>query len=464
MSARQVASQMAKRLPLLLVLVVLTGGTCSDPWPSAPTPARIAYLTSVPHELAVYVADPSRTDRANLVAFVQDEYGRNIDDHTTKFTISAGGAGFGLSPLGSHPDSVTLTIAPACSLSNPGCAPANRDGEVTATHGGSGLTVKIPIHVRYEKTGDFGVAATPSGETWPMYALATASVSGTWMRHAMHPFVRRVGFGKMDATDVTPPNGDEASGTVASAAYGLWRKAGPWGVAAGDMQVPAATSLASVHVRAYYAGDPSAFLVNKDAFLLALQAGADVVSHTPVGATVTIDGDVTQLSPVHWTGDCLALGTALTSALGANSPNLPSKTALAIYMLAYPAAAEDTERALQCGVNTLAASGPLWYAQAIVLPQGSALASSVAHEIGHALALDHVSYGAGFFDDNLMVLTDDISAPMRHRLTIGQAFRAGFDPKSFIVTSGQSRSAAIDCMATPLWCPGLGLDALRRTP
>jgi hypothetical protein len=464
MHARAKPIRWSRCAPFLLIGVVHCDA-CEDPWPPPPPDVGVVrYLSVAPNALYVYVKDATREDRANLVAFVHGEYGRNIDDHTAKFAVSAGDAWLSLLPLGTRPDSMTLVIAPACASTDAACAPAARDGIVTVTHPGSGLTLEIPVHVRYERAGDHGVAATPANSTWPMFGMATGTVASVWQGWNVHAFVRRTGFMKFDPGDVSIPLSDEPAGVVLSRAYVGWREGMPWRDPPVDVEVPATSGTlpAALTIRAFCADDPARCAANEVPFLIALEGAADIVSYTPVGARVNVDPTgLSQVSPHDWEIDCAALGNWFSS-LPAGSR--PESTVLTIYLLALPTGPMPAQRAAHCGPGTLAATGDLSKSHVIVVPQGSPTAATIAHEIGHALALEHVTMGSGFFDDNLMVLTDDISAPMRNRLTLGQAFRAALHPSSFIVTSGKAKSGAIECLLPTKRCPSVAEDAVRRTP
>jgi hypothetical protein len=474
MSLRRAGVRLWKlsRLPLLLVL--LTGASCWEPVPDRPQ-GPAASLSVVPHELFVYVANPTQATSVNVIAFVQDSWGRNLADHSTTFSVreegaepgSGTGSLFTLSKIGASSDSVALTIAQACAPTDPTCAPVDRDAVVTAEHAASGLHASIVVHVRYDKLGDHGVAA-PGDSPWPMVGLASASMANAWVPLATRAFFTRSGFGKFDAGGAAPPAGDEPAGTVFSPAHAAWRQVRPWGTVPGDMQVPAgsASAPATVAVRAYYAASATAgaFAGVQTSYTIALQAAADLVSATPVGAKVELQAVRDLGSLVPWSSSCTTIANALNNHVPPiPASDLPAPSVLSVYMLGDPAAGTESPRAMRCGPQHLATS-PFPNTHLIVLPAGTPLASAIAHEIGHTFGLDHVSVGGGFNDDNLMATSDEQSAPMRSRLTIGQAFRAALDPESHLVTTGRAKSGPVDCDVTPLKCPALSRDIVRRSP
>ncbi len=458
MPANGSATRWSRFSPVLL-LGLLSCHDCSDPWPE-PAPSAVQYLTVLPGALEIHIADATRSQAANLLAFVQDKYGRNLGDRSTRFAVATGGPALSLTPLGAHPDSVTLTVAAACDTPTP-CAPAPIDGVVTATHDGSGLTLQIPIRVRYDAGGVHGVAAVPTN-AWPMIGLASGRVAGVWQSRMMRAFIGRAGFVKFDAGVITLPETDDPAGTVLSHSYAAWRQPQAWGDAVTTVMVPPTVVRSGIRIKARYAADPSQFAANELGFLVGLQAGADIISYTPIGALVSLEGTITQVPPVTWAGDCAVFGNEVQAKLAQGDQ--PEKDVISVYMVSFSTSTAATTRAAHCGPGTLGSTAAFAEAHVIVVPQGSAPAATLAHELGHVLSLEHVSFGSGFFDDNLMVITDDLSAPMRSRLTVGQAWRAAFHEPSYIVTAGQAKSAPLHCLDMPQKCPGIADDVRGRTP
>ena len=195
-------------------------------------------------------------------------------------------------------------------------------------------------------------------------------------------------------------------------------------------------------------------------FTIDLQGGADIIEHTLTGVAVTI-GSVASSGAISWSEDCAALGGQV---FALSATQRPSTSRLAVYMLKR-SGSPGGDRALSCGPGTMGVTtGADSKAYAIFVPEGPVSSATIAHEIGHALSLQHVTRPSGFFDNDLMVETDDVAAVLRDRLTVGQAFRAALDPNSWLVIAGAARSAAIDCNASPMKCPLLSADISRRTP
>lgn len=457
MRVRGAATRCRRYSPVLL-LGLLGCSDCSEPWPDEPGPITYGYLTVVPGELDIHVADATNAVKANLIAFVQDEYGRNIDDRTTRFTVTSGGAVLSVAPIGSRADQVVLTVAAVCDGN--ACAPAPIDGVVTAEHAASGRSIAIPIHVRYDKGGVDGVGVTLADAT-PMVGVASGRVAGTWRSAMLRPFIRRAGFVKFDAGVVTTPESDVPAGTVLSTRHAVWRRTQSWGTTPSDVSVPNTTPNSVIRLKARYAADPATFSANLNGFLIGVQGGADIVSYTPIGARAMLEGPVKDVTPVPWTDDCSAFGDALADKL-ADPADRPVKDVITIYMVPFTTGAAI--RAAHCGPGKLGSTAAFAEAHVIVVPEGHLDAATVAHEIGHALSLGHVTFGSGFHDDNLMVLTDDLSAPMRFRLSIGQAWRAALHPTSYLVTALQAKSASIDCVVQSVRCPNITADIHGRVP
>lgn len=460
MSVRRVASRWRSFTPMLLLGLLGCEACLEEPWPE-PTASVAHSLAVVPHELHVHVTDPGKPVSANLIAFVHDEYGRNIDDHRSVFAVTSGGARFRLDPLGSHSDSVSLVVVPECSAAGDGCATMPITAIVEARHPASGLAVPITVHVTYGAPAGHGVSSGGRVSAWPMFGVATGVEGGVWKSRMMRPFVNRTRFGLFTPAEVVDGADDEESAAVLSYEHAGVRQVRPWRVPPNDVALPELSLPRSLDLKPFYAGDPAQLDAVREEFLIALAAGADVISQTPIGVRVELSGPVVRASEIAWTMDCPALGVALAAL---PTEQRPDPDALNVYMLGFPAGQPVAERAGYCPAAKLAMPGALVGAHVIVVPQGTALASTVAHEIGHALGLTHVTFGSGFNDDNLMAVTDDLSAPMRHRLTVGQAFRAAFDPRSILVQRQPNAAGTVDCLDTPKKCPSVATDALRRAP
>ncbi len=448
-----------RRYPPTLLFVLLAGCLCEEPWPEPP-PSQAAYLTVVPREIDIQVADPTREVTTDLLAFVHDEYGWNLPDHTTQFSVPAGVTGLAVAPIGANPDEVVLKVVAACATAENCPPPPPFAGRVTARLAASGLSIDIPVNVRYGGSGFDGVAATPVGAT-PMFGVASGKAAGAWQNHRTRAFIRRAEFAKFDANVASLPGQDVASGTVLSSAYGAWRKVDPWGATPSDVSVPAATAPSQIRLRVRYAAEPARFAANQNILTVGVQGAADIVSRTPIGARATIEGSITAVTPIGWSGDCALLGDDLAAALAPTDQ--PDPKVIAVYMVD-ATAAPGAPRAFHCGPGTLGATSAFATAHVVVLWEGSAPAATVAHEIGHALALGHVTFGSGIFGDNLMTEANELSAPLRNRLTVGQAWRAAFHTASYIVTAQQATSTTVDCLAEPARCPSQLTDVRGRTP
>lgn len=446
-----------RRYPPTLLLVLLSGCSCQEPWPETP-PSPVAYLTVVPRELDIQVADPTREVTADLLAFVHDAYGWKLVDHTAQFAVTTGSAGLAVSPLGAYPDEVVLKVAAACATAE-NCQPQAFDGVVTARHTASGLSIDIPVHVRYGGGATDGVSATPTSSS-PMFGIASGTVAGAWKSHVTRSFIRRTEFEKFEPSATSPAGQNVSAGTVLSSAYGAWRQLDPWRATPKDVSVPATTTPSQILLRIRYAADPTQFAVNQVGFLAGVQGAAEIVSRTPIGARADIEGSVSAVTPIGWSGNCALLGDDLATLPLADQPD---PKVIAIYMVD-ATAAPGAPRAFHCGPGTLGATPAFAAAHVVVLWEGSAPPATLAHEIGHALALGHVTFGSGIFGDNLMTEANELSASLRNRLTIGQAWWAAFHSASYIVTAQQARSSTVDCLAEPARCPSQLTDVRGRTP
>jgi hypothetical protein len=69
-------------------------------------------------------------------------------------------------------------------------------------------------------------------------------------------------------------------------------------------------------------------------------------------------------------------------------------------------------------------------------------------------------------DNNLMAVPVSGAERLRDRLTVGQAFRAALDGKSWIVGAAKNRSAQLDCSSAAdlKKCPLLKADISARVP
>jgi hypothetical protein len=438
-----------KRLTPCLAIGLSSCWEWCTPWPEPPVPI-VHSLAVSPNALEVYVSDPAKGASANFVGLAYDRYGRLIAGEAITFTIGTG-AGATISALNSKGDTATFVIPPNTPATD-------RSLTVVATHAGTGLSVTVPVTVHSSRAAPNGVGADPTSN-WPMVGLASGSQSPTWKRNLVQPFVRRAGFGDFDDIEPTPL-GDIASGTVMSSAYALWRTTDPWKTASPDVVVPTngTADRAKIPIRPFYAGNDISTAAAP--FITDLQAGADILEHTLTGVIVTISTAEKTDKEFTWTDQCKDFGMWL-----AGVSQQPSADYLAIYMVKR-SGTNGGDRGIQCGPKTLTddATSPLYKLQAILLPEGTVSPATIAHEVAHALSLAHVSFGSGFYDDNLMVQVDDISAALRSRLTVGQAFRAALDPLSWLAASGQMKSLPVDCITTQWQCPLLALDILARVP
>lgn len=458
MSVRRDVIRGCRISPILFLLV-----GCHDCSDTEEPPPSVAYLSVVPNELHVYIADPRAGAKANLIALVHDVYGRNLADHSTRFEVTTGAPQFRVAPLGVNTDSVALTIDAACAPSEPVCAAGPATAVITAKHAASGLEVPVTVHVRYEAQGDHGVAVTPPNSPWPTYGIGSGAVAGSWVR-SVRPFVRRAGFTKFDNAPILLPEGDVEAASVLSHAFTLWRETSSWGPTTGDVVVPPAVAAkpSPLPIKAYYAGDPAFADATVGPMLRELEAGADIVNYTPAGVLATIATPIERTTnPIVWTRFCATLAASLATLPAGEQPR-PGH--VSVYMTAFSGTSSGSEFAMRCGPDKMPETGPMAGTHVIVLPYGSVMPSRFAHELGHVLALEDVSFYSGFFGDNLMMHTDALSAPMRSRLTIGQAFRAGLDPKSFVAGSRPAASGTFDCRTFPLRCPAVVEDVTVRVP
>jgi hypothetical protein len=141
-------------------------------------------------------------------------------------------------------------------------------------------------------------------------------------------------------------------------------------------------------------------------------------------------------SRAAWDLGCTSEGDAARAAIG-RAPN-----ALNVYYVR-----ETGPRGLWCEPDT-------------ILINWNAYDTTLAHEFGHALGLEHTEHIRGMREDNLM----NGSGAMR-TLTMGQVFRANFSSGSIVNRLGLRSGPVVECdgEASGEVCPELTLD-LRPPP
>ncbi|HEX4934299.1 MAG TPA: hypothetical protein VFV33_14010, partial [Gemmatimonadaceae bacterium] len=388
----------------------------------------------------------------SLVGQVFDRNGAVIAHEPLSFTLGSTSTGDALTP-NAVGDTVRLRVASGLA--------GDRDVQVTLTHAPSALSLVVPVRLHMAPDLRNGVAVPRRDDPWPMVGMASGAEGPAWMHNQMRAFVRRVGLGAFEGDGATlPPVGDEPSGTVLSPNYALWRKANPWTGSAVDVVVPTGVEAQPpvLSITPFFAAtDPTHSSLQ---LTLDLEGGADIVERTLVGATVSLAPVVELGVKITWSAYCADLGTALAALPPAQQPGV---SRLAVYMVAR-AGTPGGDLPYHCPPGTLGTTGTLAKADAIFLPEGPVPPASVAHEVGHALSLTHVTLWSGFLDNNLMVETFPASAVLRNRFSVGQAFRAALDPRSWLVRAGVAPSAPIDCATTPAKCPLQHADVTARIP
>lgn len=439
--------------PLLLLLQV--GCDACKPWPPPP-PTKVAYLAAFPGELDIQVGAALADVVVHLVGQVYDQYGSVLAGEPLQFSLaSTDETGVKLESASTAGDTARFTV-----LSGTG---ADRTIHLTLAHAASALSLDIPVHLHYSVGAPNGVAVSPPIEPWPTVGMASGQEGMVWKKHVARAFVGRVGLGTFEAGGGNvPPLGDEPSGTVLSSTNALWRQVSPWTGGPFDVVVPASADSRPVPVplAPFFAGaTPSEQAMLQ--FLVDLQGGADIIEHTPVGVVVHVQGVAALAAPIKWSRDCAALGVTLSSLPASQRPDV---SRLAVYMVERSGEVGG-DLPYHCPPGSLGGAGtPLEDANAVFLPEGPISSASVAHEIGHAFSLTHVTMWSGFFDNDLMVETFPASAALRDHLSVGQAFRAAIDRRSWIALAGASASARVDCAAEHAKCPLLNHDVSARTP
>jgi len=441
---------------------------CEDAWPDPPafgsppsTPVSAAhYLVVIPNELDVHVDDPSKDVTVFLVGKVFDKWGIPLAAEPLTFSMNPPVAGFDLISVSAAKDTTKLVIRATDATT------ADQTITVRVAHTTPGLVWDIPVHVMYDPKGDHGVLApSPTGD-YPAAGLASGMATGagaTWKSNLLRAFVRRARFESFDPLGVAPAN-DIASGAVLSPTRILWRQVTPWTGTAGDMAVPGNTTSqpAVIRVVPVHLADNSTLpdgTLPSDNFVTDVQGGADVIETSLVGAKVEISPVTVPGNKITWDWFCSVLDGQLN---GLADPTLrPDPLRLMVYMVTRLSSGSG-DLPLTCKVGMLP-SFP--NSQAIFLPVGGVESQSVAHEIAHALSQDHV-VGLDFLDHNLMVVPVSGMGQLRDRLSVGQAFRAALDEKSWIVLAGRNQSAMLDCesAADLPKCPLLKADISVRVP
>ena len=456
MSTRRVWN--CTRQVAVVVLLAQLGCDACDPWPSPPPPPVVQYIAAFPDALDVLIDDPSRDLDVTLVGQAFDVYGRVVAHEPLQFTIAGSVTGLTLNPVSVPHDTTKLTVLAATTPT-----PVDRETVVELKHAATGLWINVPVHLRYAKFGVNGTTLASVNSSWPSVGLASGQASSGWQRNMLHAFVKRTGFGTFEPSDGTPslgvpPTGDEASGSVLSGSYMMWRKTNPWRTATPDVTVPAAANPGKLPLVLVWAGSVA---TTQTQFYIDAQGGADIIEHTLTGVTVFVPASTSAGVSIAWTDNCVTLGGQVL----ALPPGLrPSTATLAVYMVKR-SGVMGGDRGFSCGPGTMGVTtGADARTYAIFVPEGPVSSATIAHEIGHAFSLQHVTRPSGFFDNDLMVETDMIAEVLRSHLTVGQTFRAALDPNSWLVIAGVSTSAALDCGASPLKCPLLSADASTRTP
>ena len=147
-------------------------------------------------------------------------------------------------------------------------------------------------------------------------------------------------------------------------------------------------------------------------------------------------------------------------------PETPRSRGLTIYIVEH---VTDLPRAVTCHHAGITEEGPDADYKVIIIGYGEAvLASSLAHELGHAMSLrwpQHVNEAGvtGFGDHNIMS-TVSSTGPDRFHVTLGQVHRMVADVDSWVNKAGARPGAATaKCQCdgdskAPRSCPALGLD------
>lgn len=433
-----------------LMTLGLAGCDACEPWPekTAPAAESAKHLVVIPDELDVYVEDPNRPLEVRVGGHVYDRNHNPMPGETVGFAVDPAGSLATHSVLGPHEASITIKS------SQP---PADYQFRVVVTHAASGLSYKVPVRVVYAKPLHGVEVPAASVKPLPMAALASGATGGAWTSNAIRAFVGRATFAKFDNAGV-PPLGDAASGTVLSPEHALWRRPGNW---------PNTTSLGpldptwgpvKITLTPVFAADNTTGTTPDpmSQFALDLQGGAELIESSLVGARVEIDPVRLASGKLQWKSDCTALGEDLMG-LPANEQPYPDR--LMVYMVQRSTGVVEVP--WECDPTHWTQFGA---SHAIFLPVGVVEAQSVAHEIGHALSLQHVSWNSGFFHSNLMVEAQEGMGGLRDRFSVGQAFRAALHAGSWIVLAGRNKSAPLNCSGTAPQCPRLHDDILARSP
>ena len=441
----------ARPMAAALLLGQLGCDAC-DPWPEPPPPS-VRSIAAFPGGLDIQIDNPANERKVLLVGQAYDRYGRVVAREPLQFSTTGGATGVALAPVSAPHDTTALTI-----LATTDPAPADFSFSVRLAHASAIVPIEIPVHVSYKNNGMSGATIQAAIGNWPSVGLASGQTTAGWQRNLLNAFVQRTGFADFITSGAIPPVGDEASGTIMSQSYALVRAVSPWSAMPGDVTVPAGTPASMMKLTPVFAGSNFA----ASAQLLAdLQGAADIIEHTLVGIQITVGPLAQTASAISWTDNCTVLGSQVFALPAAQQP---APSSLAVYMLKRTGLSGG-DRALRCGPETMGVVGSgREEANAIFLPEGPVSSATIAHEIGHTLSLEHVTSSSGFFDSDLMAETDDAIAILRDRISVGQAFRAALDPKSWIVIAGAARSASIDCAAFPMKCPLLNADASKRSP
>lgn len=442
----------AARLLAALMTLALGGCDACKPWPekTAPLAAEAKHLVVVPNQLDVFVEDPARPIDVRVKAQVYDRNHNPMTGEQISFAVDPAGSLATHSVLGGHEAKISIK-------SN--SPPADYSFSVVVTHPGSGLTYKVPVKVVYSRPLHGVEVPWASVNEHPMAGLASGSGSGMWVSNSVRAFVRRASFPTFDNGGVVPI-GDEPSGSVLSPAHALWRRKGNWPNMDALGPLDPTWKPVTITLTPVFAADNTTG-TTPDAigqFVLDLQGGAELIESSLIGATVAIAPTKTASKQLVWKNNCNALAIELMNLLESERPH---QDRLMVYMVRRSADADVVELPWECDPSDWTQFGA---AHAIFLPVGVVEAQSIAHEIGHALSLGHVSWNSGFFHSNLMVEAEEGMGALRDRFSVGQAFRAGLHTWSWIVLAGQNKSDAIDCSGTNPLCPRLSDDILARSP
>ena len=387
-----------------------------------------AYLMVLPRVVQVSVGPGGVVDPLRLEVVAQSKHGNPIDPGALTWSSSPAGASFA-----QQDDAAVVTL--------PASIPAGSVVLVTASNGMQSGTSSITVvamsggaldEARSDHTaGDNPAVSLTSGES--ATGCTFDATSAFAVAAPVGPWIGTTGCGRSEAAVFT------SAGQPFIVEAMAWTT-GPDVVDATNNAGPRDIPLQVV------IGVPAAHAATAESAMAGyLLLAGDTYWNMRVGVAFPPSMQTTIVTPLSPTFDsCEGIGTLQDSVK-------PDPAKLNIYMIESVA---GSLRGFFCAPNVLLVS------------RVSALATTLSHELSHALGLIAQSFGHidsvhGFNTDNVMSGSMGPSGDMRYRLTLGQLYRMHRDGRSWLKRAADGTPGPLLCPCDPYAnasCPVLSTD------